>query len=103
MKPSVNLGNNSLAFIKFLKYWNSGTFNGHKGINCAGTVNATGCDFCSSESFSANTSGTGFGTGLQTRLTDKLFVMIEIERIVYDKVSRTIGTSVQDFVNTDSL
>ncbi len=103
LKPSVNLGKDSLAFIKLSKHWGSGTFNGRRGLNCTDAVNATGCDFPSSESFSASTSGTGFGTGLQTRLTDKLFVMIEVERIVYGKISRTIGTNVQDFVNTDSL
>ncbi len=103
LKPSVNLGKDSLAFVKLSKHWSSGTFNGRKGINCTDAVNATGCDFPSTESFSASTSGTGFGTGLQTRLTDKVFVMIEVERIVYGKISRTIGTTVDDFVNTDSL
>ena len=103
LKPSVNLGKDSLAFIKLSKHWSSGTFNGRTGINCTDAVNATGCDFPGTESFSANTSGTGFGAGLQTRLTDKLFVMIEVERIVYGKISRTLGTTVDDFVNTDSL
>lgn len=102
-KPSVNLGNDSLVFIKLSKHWASGTFNGHKGINCTDAVNATGCDFPTSESFSANTSGTGLGAGLQTRLTDKLFLMVEVERINYGKISRTIGSSVQDFINTDAL
>lgn len=103
LKPSVSLGNGSLLFVKLSKHWSSGTYNGRKGINCTDTVNATGCDFPSSESFSASTSGTGFGTGLQTQLTDKLFVMIEVERIDYGKLSRTLGTTVDNFVNTDSL
>ncbi len=103
LKPSVKLGNDSLVFIKFSRHWNSGAFNGRKGINCTDAVNATGCDFPSFENFSASTSGTGFGTGIQTRLTDKLFVLFEVERIVYGKIARTIGTTVDDFVNTDSL
>lgn len=103
LKPSVILGNDSLVFIKLSKYWASGTFNGHKGINCADAVNATGCDFPISESFSANTNGTGLGAGLQTRLTDKLFLVIEVERISYGKISRTVGSSVQDFINADAL
>ena len=91
LKPSVSLGNDSLVFIKLSKHWNSGTFHDRSGLNCADTVNATGCALSLTESFSANTNGTGLGAGLQTRLTEKLFLMIEVEHIDYSAISHTFG------------
>lgn len=103
LKPSVNLENGSLFFIKLAKHWASGTFYDRSGNNCSDTVNVTGCESPFSDSFSASTNGTGIGAGLQTRLTEKLFLMIEVERISYGSISRTVGNSTQNFIYTDTL
>jgi opacity protein-like surface antigen len=103
LKPSMNLGNDSMVFIKLAKHWASGTFYDRSGKNCADTVNATGCESPSSDSFSANTNGTGIGAGLQTHLTEKLFLMIEVERIDYRAITHTFEGPSLNYLHTDSL
>jgi opacity protein-like surface antigen len=103
LKPSVKVGNDSLAFIKLARHWASGTFNDRVGFNCTDPANALGCVLPSSESFSANTQGTGIGAGLQTRLTDKLFLMVEVERVSYGTISRSMDDPATNLVLTDSL
>ena len=103
LKPSMNLGNDSLVFIKLAKHWASGTFYDRSGKNCADTVNANGCESPFSDSISANTNGTGIGAGLQTRLTEKLFLMIEVEHIDYSAITHKFGDAALDFLQTDTL
>lgn len=100
IKPAMRLTPDTLGFLMLSHHKMKGRFDTSFAQDCADPVAGTGCTPISASSFSGGLSGTGIGIGMETNLSNKMFLQIAIERVHYGTASLAGQDVLQTFKAT---